>query len=70
MVQVRRSPPACADSMRDSAARLWIREYVGVSTDSLIRHDILIYILNQRIPLEVLLGCLSVAERYFHCVTG
>ena len=30
-----KSPPACADIMGDSAARLWIREDVGFSTDSL-----------------------------------
>ena len=64
MVQGRgRSPPECADIMKDYAARLWIREYAGFSTDSLTIHDMVIYIPNQQIPLEALLGCSSVTGR-------
>jgi len=46
--------PARADITRDSAVLLWVRGYVSLSTDSLRRHDVLVYIPSQPIPLEVL----------------
>ena len=42
--------------MKDSASLFWATGYVSFSTDSLIRHDVLVYILSQPIPLEVLYG--------------
>ena len=42
--------------MKDSAAQLLARGYVCFLTDSLMRHDVLIYILSRPIPLEVLCG--------------
>ena len=47
--------------MKDSAARLWIREYVWFSTDSLIRHDVLIYT-EPADSTRSALGCLSVTR--------
>ena len=51
-----RSPLAYADIMRDYASLFWAMGYVEFSTDSLIRHDVLVYILGQRILLEVFYG--------------